>query len=68
MNQTLVISKCNDKFKITIHNDFNHTEIYKTKEEVQSIINYMQNTINEEWKQWDYYKCNGEMIQKYMEI
>ena len=68
MNQTLVISKCNDKFKIVIHNDFTHTEIYKTKEEVQNIINYMQNTINEEWKQWDYYECNGEMIQKYMEI
>ena len=68
MNQTLVISKCNDKFTITIHYGFNHTEIHKTKEEVQSIINYMQNTINEEWKQWDYYECNGEMIQKYMEI
>ena len=68
MNQTLVISKCNDKFKITIHDGFDHTEIYKTKEEVQSIINYMQNTINEEWKQWDYYECNGEMIKKYMEI
>ena len=46
MNQTLVISKCNDKFKITIHNDFDHTEIYKTKEEVQNIINYMKNTMN----------------------
>ena len=68
MNQTLVISKCDDKLKIVIHNNFNHTEIYKTKEEVQSIINYMQNTINEEWKQWNYYECNGEMIQKYMEI
>ena len=68
MNQTLVISKCNDKFEITIHNDFDHTEIYKTKEEVQSIINYMQNTINEEYKQWNYYECNGEMIKKYMEI
>ena len=68
MNQTLVISKCNDKFKIVIHNDFNHTEIYKTKEEVQSIINYMQNTIDEEWKQWNYYECNDEIIQKYMEI
>ena len=68
MNQTLVISKCDDKFKIVIHNDFTHTEIYKTKEEVQNIINYMQNTINEEWKQWNYYECNGEMIKKYMEI
>ena len=68
MNQTLVISKCNDKFKIAVHDGFNHTEIYKTKEEVQSIINYMQNTIDEEWKQWNYYECNGEMIKKYMEI
>ena len=68
MNQTLVISKCSDKFKIVVHDGFNHTEIYKTKEEVQNIINYMQNTINEEWKQWDYYKCNDEIIQKYMEI
>ena len=48
MNQTLVISKCGDKFKIVVHDGFNHTEIYKTKEEVQSIINYMQNTIDEE--------------------
>ena len=39
MSQTLVISKCNDKFKSIVHNDFNHTEIYKTKEEVQRIIN-----------------------------
>ena len=68
MNQTLVISKCNDKFKIVVHDGFNHTEIYKTKEEVQSIINYMQNTINEEYKKWNYYECNGEMIKKYMEI
>ena len=62
MNQTLVISKCNDKFKIVIHNDFTHTEIYKTKEEVQSIINYMQNTINKEWEQWDYYKDRDDYI------